>query len=100
MVADEPELGVERHVLREMPSGLVRLGAEHGPDLVDPLEDADHRLLEELRALREERLAPEVVDGEHVRAALGRGGDDLRCLDLDEASLVECRAKRSDRARS
>jgi len=99
MVADEPELGVERDVLREVPSGLVRLGAEDGPGLVDALEDADHRLLVELRALREECVAAEVVDAEEVRAALGREGDDLRRLNLGEAEPVERVPERGDRAR-
>ena len=42
VVADEAELGVERDVLRQVPHGVVRLGPEHRPDLVDPLEDPDH----------------------------------------------------------
>jgi hypothetical protein len=75
----------------------VRLGAEGRPDLVDPLEDADHRLLVELRALREVRRAPEVVQREDVRAALGRGGDDLGRLDLGEAEAVEGGAEAADR---
>ena len=60
-----------------MPSGLVRLGPEDGSDLVHPLEHADHRLLVELRALREERVAPEVVDAKEVRAALGTARGEL-----------------------
>ena len=75
----------------------MRLGAEHRPDLVDPLEHADHHLLVELRALREVAGPAEVVDAEHVGAGLGRRRDDLRCLDLDEAGRVE-RARASRRA--
>ena len=42
-----------------------------GPDLVDPLEDADHQLLVELRRLGQVGRPAEVVEPEHVRAALG-----------------------------
>src|SRR5436189_232129 len=62
VVADEPELRVERGVLGEVPSRLVRLRAPDLAGLVDALEDADHRLLVELRALREERRPAEVVE--------------------------------------
>ena len=48
---DEAQLGVERGVLGQVPDGVVRLGPEHRPHLVDPLEDADHHLLVELRRL-------------------------------------------------
>jgi hypothetical protein len=89
VVGDEPEFGVERDVLAEMARRVVRLGAEDRSRLVDALEDADHRLLVELRALRQIRGSTEVVDGEDVGAALGRGGDDLRGLDLGEAQPVE-----------
>ena len=67
----------------------MRLGPEHRPDLVDPLEDAHHLLLVELRALREVRRPAEVVDLEDVRAGLGRRGDELGRLDLGEARRVE-----------
>ena len=56
----------------------MRLGPEHRADLVDPLEHADHRLLVELRRLGQVRRPAEVVEREHVRAALGRRRDDLR----------------------
>ena len=62
MVVDEAELDVERDVLRQVAHRVVRLGPEDRPDLVDPLEDADHLLLVELRALREVRRPAEVVD--------------------------------------
>ena len=55
VVADEAELDVERHVLGEVAGGVVRLGAEHRPGLVDALEHADHHLLVQLRALGEDR---------------------------------------------
>jgi hypothetical protein len=51
MVADEAKLCVERHVFGQVPGGVVRLGPEHGAGLVNALEDADHRLLVELRGL-------------------------------------------------
>ena len=89
MVVDEAELRVERDVFGEMPRRVVRLGAEDRPDLVHALEDPDHDLLEELRALREVRGTTEVVELEHVRAALGRGRDDLWRLDLRETARVE-----------
>ena len=43
VVGDEAQLDVERRVLGQVPGGVVRLGPEHRPDLVDPLEDADHQ---------------------------------------------------------
>ena len=67
VVVDEAELDVERAVLGEVAHGVVRLGAEHRPDLVDPLEDADQLLLVELRALGEVGRAAEVVDREDRR---------------------------------
>ena len=82
----KPELDVERDVLRQVPHGVVRLGAEDRPDLVDALEDADQLLLVELRALGEVRRAPEVVDLEDVGAGLGRRRHELRGLDLGEAA--------------
>ena len=69
VVADEAELDVQRHVLGQVPRGVVRLGPEHRAGLVDALEHADHRLLVELRRLGEVRRAAEVVDLEHVGAA-------------------------------
>jgi hypothetical protein len=83
------ELRVERDVLGEVPRRVVRLGAEYRSHLVDTFEDADHRLLGELRALRQVSRPAEVVELEHVRAALGRRRDDLRRLDLDETEPVE-----------
>src|SRR2546428_13814381 len=76
---------------------VVRFRAEDRADLVHALEDADHDLLVELRALRQERGATEVVDREHVRAALRRRRDDLRRLDLREAVRVERRAVAGER---
>ena len=77
----------------------MRLRAEDGTDFVHALEDAHHRLFVELGALREERVAAEVVDPKEVCAAFGRRGDDLRRLDLDEALRVQCLAERRDGAR-
>ncbi len=92
----KPELRVERHVLGQVPDRVVRLGAEHRADLVDPFEHTDHRLLVELRRLRQVRRSAEVVQREHVRAGLGRRTDDLRRLDLGET--LTCRASRGNRA--
>ena len=89
MVVDEAELGVQRHVLGQVPGGVVRLGAEHRPGLVDPLEDADHRLLVELRGLGQVGRAPEVVHAEHAGAGLGGRRHELRRLDLGEAECVQ-----------
>ena len=61
VVVDEAELDVERDVLGEVAHRVVRLGAEHRPDLVDALEHPDHHLLVELRRLRQVRRAAEVV---------------------------------------
>ena len=91
VVLDEAELDVQADVLRQVPHRVVRLGAEHRPDLVDPLEDPDQHLLVELRALGEVRLAAEVVDLEDVGAALGRRLDQLGRGDLGEAARVEGR---------
>ena len=93
MVGDEAQLGVQRDVLAEVPRRVVRLGAEHGSDLVHALEHADHDLLVELRALGEVGGPPEVVEGEDVGAALGGRRDDLRGLDLGERERVEGRAE-------
>jgi hypothetical protein len=93
VVVDEPELDVERDVLREVPDGVVGFGAEHRAGLVDPFEYADHHLLVELRRLGEIGGAPEVVDGEHVGAGLRRHTDDLGCLDLGEALRIQCLSK-------
>ncbi len=96
VIADEAELGVERDVLGEMSRGVVRLGTEHRSDLVHALEDANHDLLVELRALSEIRGAAEVVEAEDVRTALGRGLDDLGGLDLDELAGIEGGAEAGD----
>jgi hypothetical protein len=91
VVAHEPELDVERAVLREVPHRVVRFGAEDRAHLVDPLEDADHLLLVELRRLRQVRGPAEVVHGEHVRARLGGRPDELRRADLGEPCRVQRR---------
>ena len=89
VVLDEAELDVEADVLGQVPHRVVRLGPEHRPDLVDPLEDADQHLLVELRALGEVRRPAEVVDLEDVRAGLGGRLDQLGGVHLGEAGRVE-----------
>ncbi|GAA3444890.1 hypothetical protein GCM10018955_43280 [Planomonospora venezuelensis] len=89
MVADEAQLGVQTGVLRQVPGGVVRLGAEDRPHLVDPLEDPDQCLLVELRRLGQEGRAAEVVEAEDVRPRLGGGADDLRGMGLGESQPVQ-----------
>ena len=89
VVADEPQLGVERGVLGQVAGGVVRFGPEHRAGLVDALEDADHRLLVELRGLGQVGGPPEVVHAEHGGAGLGGRRYELRRLDLGEAQLVQ-----------
>jgi hypothetical protein len=48
VVSYESELDVQGAVFRQVPHGVVRLGAEDWPDLVDPLEDSYELLLVEL----------------------------------------------------
>jgi hypothetical protein len=98
VVFDEPELCVERYVLGEVATGVMRLGAKNGAGLENALEHTNHRLLVELRALSEVGGLSEVVEREDVRAALSGGGDDLRRLDLCEAQGLERPAKAADRA--
>src|SRR5688572_21296848 len=76
---------------------VMRLGAEYRRDLEDTLEDTNHDLLVELRALREVAGLPEVVQTETVGATLGGGGDDLGREDLRKAFRTQSRAVRSDR---
>ena len=82
------EPAMRRHAVRE---GLqvVRLGPEHRAGLVDPLEDADHRLLVELRGLGQVGRAAEVVHMEHAGAGLGGRRHQLRRLDLGEPQPVQ-----------
>ena len=85
--AMKPELGVERRVLRQVPGGVVRLGPEHRPDLVDPLEDPDHQLLVELRRLGQVRRAGRSSRARRRSRPLSvADADDLRRVDLDEAA--------------
>src|SRR6266542_6945237 len=72
-----------------MPGRVVLLRPEDRPDLEHALVNADHELLVELRALREEGLLAEVLELEQVRASLGADGDDLGRPDLGEAVSAE-----------
>ncbi len=70
MVRDKADLDIHTDILVQVAGRRVRLGAEDGRDLENTLEDADHDLLVELRALRETGTPVEIVHGEEVRAAL------------------------------
>jgi hypothetical protein len=62
--------------------------AEHRPRFEDPLEPRRHgHLLIELRALRQIRLAVEVLHLEHVRAALAGRRNQLRGVDFQKIPL-------------
>ena len=68
--------------------GLLR--AEHRPDLKDALKAGGHcHLLVELRALRQIRLAIEILDLEHIRAGFARRADELRGVNLHELALQQ-----------
>lgn len=99
VVGDEPHLGVERHVLRQVPRCVVRLGSEHWANLVDALEDSHHHLLVELRALRQKGGATEPVDREDIGPAFRGGRNDLRCVDLSEGHAIEHVAESARRGR-
>mmetsp|Transcript_8208 Transcript_8208/g.23372 ORF Transcript_8208/g.23372 Transcript_8208/m.23372 type:complete len:312 (-) Transcript_8208:98-1033(-) len=83
----EGHLHVQPRELAEVAVRVAVLGAEDGPDLHDALEAGARRahLLVELRRLREAGVVLEVLELEHVRAALGGAADDLGRVDLDEA---------------
>ena len=72
-----------------MADRVVRLSTEDRGHLVDALEDADHDLLVELRALRQVGALAEVVDGKDVGPALGGGGNKLGRLDFGKAAPVQ-----------
>ena len=93
LVLDEADLGVQRDVLVDVAGGVVRLGPEDGADLVDPLKDADHHLLVELRALGQVGGLAEVVEGEGGGPRLGGRADDLGGLDLCESEIVQAGAE-------
>ena len=95
MIADKPELQVERDVLVQMPGRRVRFGAEDRAELEDPLVDTDHDLLVELRRLCEICRTVEVGDREDVGPAFRGRANDLRREDLDKTTVFEFRVKRS-----
>ena len=72
LAVDEGHLHVERHVLVQVARGVVFFGPVSVTDLEHPLQAGrDHRLLVELRRLRQKHLAFEVAHGEQAGAALG-----------------------------
>jgi hypothetical protein len=63
-------------------------------NLVNPLHvSSDTHLLGQLRALRQERLALEIVDLEHAGTGFRGGSLELGRVDLDEAERVEVRSE-------
>ena len=97
-LVDEAHLEVELGELRLAVAAEV-LVAEAARDLEVAIDARDHQqLLELLRALRQRvdvaRLEP--ARDEEVAGALGRGLDQVRRLDLDEAGLVVRVADRVD----
>jgi hypothetical protein len=89
VVLDEAKLHVQADVLVDVADGVVRLGAEDRSHLEDALKDADHDLLVELRALRQEGRAAKVVELKDVGPALRGRGDDLGRLHFGEAAGVQ-----------
>ena len=82
---DVAELQIEAGEFGRVLAGEGLLRAEHRPHLEDALKAGGHRhLLVELRALRQIRLAVEILDLEHVRAGFARRADELRGVDLHE----------------
>ncbi|MPM82048.1 hypothetical protein SDC9_129106 [bioreactor metagenome] len=87
---DVGELQIEPRKLRGVAARIGFFRAKHRSRFKDALESRCHRhLLVELRALRKICLAVEVADLEHVRAALARGGDQLRRMDFQKVPLQQ-----------
>src|SRR5260370_6682889 len=86
VVLNEAEFDIQANILVDVASGVSRIGAEDRADLEDTLEDTDHNLLVELRALCQVCRSPKVVEFEDVGAALGSRGDNLWRLYLGEAT--------------
>ena len=66
-------LEVHGDIFVEVPARVVVLGAEHGAYLEHALVNGHQRLLVKLRTLRKEHRLTEVIELEHVCAALGAG---------------------------
>ena len=84
-------VGLHHRELGVVPGGQA-LVAEHPPDLEDPVHAADDQPLEvQLEGDAQEQLHVERVVVGRERAGVGTAGLDVqdRCLDLDEAALVE-----------
>ena len=85
---DPAHLGIDRGELGRVARGERGISAERGADLEDAAEACSlSHLLEELGALREKRLALEVLDLEELGARLARRRHQLRGLNLDEAAV-------------
>src|SRR2546423_1239168 len=93
MVLDESKLGVQADILVDVARGIVRLRAKDRANFKDTLKDAHHGLFIKLRALRQERWPPKVVQLEDVSAAFSSRRHDLRCLYLGKSACAERTAK-------
>ncbi len=85
----EAHLKVHGDVLVEVPVGVKVLCAEHRANLKDALKDGNQHLLVELGALRKENCLAEVLEAEHVGAALCAGEVDFRRVDFGKALAGE-----------
>ncbi len=95
VIGDEADLHVHADVLVQVARGGVRLGTEHGGDLVHPLQRADHHLFIQLRRLREGGIAIKVAHGKEVRAALRRARNDLGRVNLGTTARGKRRPERA-----
>ena len=78
-------LEVHGDIFVEVPARVVVLGAEYGAYLEHPFVYGHERLFVELGALRKEHGFAEVVEFEHVRAALGARKVYLRRMNFGKA---------------
>ena len=90
VVVLESHLEIETGELGQVPVGVGVLSPKHGADLVHSLHiGGDSHLFGQLRRLRQERRAAEVVDLEHGRTGLSGNRLESRRLDLGETMGIE-----------
>ena len=90
VVVLESHLEIETGELGQVPVGVGVLSPEDGADFVHPLHICgDGHLLCQLRRLRQEGGAAEVVDLEHGGTGLGGSGLKFWRLDLSETLRIE-----------